>query len=239
MDTQFIIAFFAGTLTTLSPCVLPVLPFILGSAGLKNKLGPLLICMGLLFSFVMIGWGLSALSFLFTADSQILKVISAVLLIILGLSLSVTIFSERFSNVLNPVANWANKKMSSLNEKNPFSSLALGALLGAVWSPCSGPTLGAAALLASQSDGRWLSLLIMLCFGVGAVIPLLVVAYGSRHFLKRHQGFILNNSAKLKTTMGLIMIFIGILILTGLDKNLEAYLTNALPDSWVDLITRY
>jgi cytochrome c-type biogenesis protein len=113
-----------------------------------------------------------------------------------------------------------------------------GLLLGVVWTPCSGPSLGAALGLASQEGNFIKSASVLLIFGIGAVIPLLAFAYGAKHFLgriKSHLGLI----KKIKIVFGVLIVTFGFLIVFELDRNLEATLTGLLPDSWLIFITKF
>ena len=97
-----------------------------------------------------------------------------------------------------------------------WGQFALGALLGIVWSPCSGPTLGAAVGLA----------------------PILLLAYGSRQAILARRGWMSEASRVGKPLMGAALVGIGLFIVTGLDKTVETALTNAMPDWLVSVTTR-
>jgi cytochrome c biogenesis protein CcdA len=113
----------------------------------------------------------------------------------------------------------------------------LGALLGAVWTPCTGPTLAAAITLAAQSESLPRAGLVMLAFSLGAVAPVLVLAYGSRHAALR-RGMSLSGLAALgKPTLGLLLLLVGGLALTGADKAIEAWMVDRMPDWLLRLTT--
>jgi cytochrome c biogenesis protein CcdA len=116
---------------------------------------------------------------------------------------------------------------------------AVGLLLGAVWSPCVGPTLGAASLLAARAENLGFVALTMFAFGIGAALPLLLIGMMSREALTRWRGRMLAAGNGGKAIMGAILIVAGILILTGLDKRLEAILVEASPAWLTELTTKF
>jgi cytochrome c biogenesis protein CcdA len=115
----------------------------------------------------------------------------------------------------------------------------LGAVLGLVWSPCSGPLLASALMLVASEGGMARGGLILGVFGVGAAIPLVAVAYASRAGFTRARGWIMTRIAGLKTGFALLLGAMGVLILTGGDKWLEARVNALLPDGWLALTVRF
>jgi cytochrome c-type biogenesis protein len=115
----------------------------------------------------------------------------------------------------------------------------VGVLLGAVWSPCVGPTLGAASLLAAQGRDLPQVAASMLVFGLGAALPLLVIGMVSREALQRWRMQILSVSQSVKVALGALLVVMGILVLAGLDRRVEAALVDASPQWLTDLTTRY
>jgi cytochrome c biogenesis protein CcdA len=112
-------------------------------------------------------------------------------------------------------------------------------MLGAAWSPCVGPTLGAASVLAARAESLSLVALTMFAFGIGAAIPLLAIGLLSREVLARWRSRLLSVGSMGKAAMGVAMLVVGALILSGLDKQLEAILVEASPAWWTELTTRF
>ena len=241
MNIQLGFSFFAGLLTTLSPCVLPILPFLLGSALRKNKKAPLYMILGLATSFIIVGFSLSRFGSLLGLDGDQIRQTSAILLIVTSLFF----LSEKVQNfVSEKMTSFASVGSSAgsrwkLDESSALDSLLLGTLLGIIWSPCAGPTLGVAVSLASQEGASLEALKIMIVYAIGAIIPMLLIAYGMRSFFQKYQSKILRFSENSKTFFGIMIFVTGVLILLGIDKVIEAYLLENLPSSWVDLITKY
>jgi cytochrome c biogenesis protein CcdA len=106
----------------------------------------------------------------------------------------------------------------------------MGALLGAVWTPCAGPTLGAASLLAAQGKSLPEVAAVMLTFGVGASVPLLVVGAVSGEALRRWRGRMLSAGRSGKWLLGASALMVSLLILTGADHVLETVAVAHSPD---------
>jgi cytochrome c biogenesis protein CcdA len=142
-----------------------------------------------------------------------------------------------------PVGNWAQARVGatagSFGGTGWGGQLLVGVLLGAVWSPCVGPTLGAASVLAARAENLTYVALTMVAFGIGAALPLLAIGMMSREALMRWRGRMLSAGSGGKAAMGALLLGVGLLILTGLDKRLEAVLVEASPDWLTQLTTRF
>jgi cytochrome c biogenesis protein CcdA len=170
----------AGVLTALSPCVLPILPIVLGTAASTHRLGPLALAAGLALSFTAIGLFVATVGFAAGLDTDFFRTVSAILLIGVGLVLLVPKLQEQFALAAAPVSNWAGGYTDNFTPSGLAGQFALGLLLGAVWSPCVGPTLGAASVLAAKGEDLGQVALTMLAFGIGAALPLMLLGFVSR-----------------------------------------------------------
>ena len=233
------LAFLAGVLTVLSPCVLPLLPIVLGAAASQHRLGPLALAGGLALSFTAIGLFVATIGFAIGLDTGVFRTVSAVLLIGVGLLLLVPRLQEQFALAAAPVSNWAGGYADNFTPGGLAGQFGLGLLLGAVWSPCVGPTLGAASVLAAKGENLLQVALTMLAFGVGAALPLLLLGILSREALMRWRSRLMEGGNAGKTALGLILVAVGLLVATGLDKRLEAILVEASPDWLTQLTTRF
>ena len=101
------LAFLAGCLSVLSPCVLPLLPIVLGTAASEHRLGPLALAVGLAISFTAIGLFVATVGFAMGLDTDVFRTISAVLLIAVGVLLLVPRLQEQFAVAAGPVSQWA------------------------------------------------------------------------------------------------------------------------------------
>ena len=232
-----VLALLAGALTTLSPCVLPILPIVLVGAASEQRFGPLAMLGGLVVAFTAAGLLVAGAASAFDADA--IRGVSAVLLIAFGMVLASARLKERFAALSSPLSNALNNATARFSPRGPSGQFLLGILLGAVWTPCSGPTLGAAISLAAASDTALKAAIVMLAFGVGTGAPLLALAYGSRGAMKA-RGFRLAVAARVATPMlGVLLALVGAAILLGLDRRLEAALVGAMPDWLLGLTTRF
>lgn len=228
----------AGALSTLSPCVLPLLPIILLGALAQHAWGPLALAAGLSVSFVAIGTLVASLGFSIGLDPAALRLAIAVLIVGLGVVLLVPTLQTRFALAAAPVATGGQALIDRVKRKGIGGQVLLGMLLGAIWSPCSGPTLGAAVGLAAQSETAGRAAMIMTSFSLGAATPIMALAYGSRRAIVARRDWLAGASRIAKPVMGATLIGVGALVLTGLDKIIEAALTRAMPDWLVAVTTR-
>jgi cytochrome c-type biogenesis protein len=233
------LAFLAGVLSTLSPCVLPLLPVVLGSAASAHRLGPLALALGLAGSFVVVGLFVATIGFSLGIDAETFRSIAAALMILVGAVLIVPLFESRLALAAGPAGHWANERLAGLSAAGLAGQFGVGVLLGLAWSPCVGPTLGAASLLASQAQELPQVAATMLLFGVGAASPLLIVGILSREVMLRVRNHLLSAGRHLKAALGLAFVLIGAMIVTGVDKQIETTLVQASPQWLTDLTTRF
>jgi cytochrome c-type biogenesis protein len=235
---SLLLALLGGLLTSLSPCVIPLLPLVVGSAGSRHRLGPLALCAGLILSFSVLGVVIAVAIKAFSFDPGVIRTAGAVLLMVFGV-LSLLPASGVISRLLAPLASRASSVAARADQAGLVGNFLVGSLLGAIWSPCAGPTLGSAIGLVTQSATLFQGWVLMFAFGMGASLPLLAVAYGSRSLFQANRNKLAGLSAKAKPIFGVILIFVSVGIASGGDKKLEAALLRHLPESWVDLTTRF
>jgi cytochrome c-type biogenesis protein len=143
-------AFVAGLLTTLSPCVLPILPIVFGAAASERKYGPTVLAAGLAVSFVAIGLFVATIGYSVGLTAELFRHVAAALMIIVGGVLILPGVQARLAMASGPIANWTDRRFGTYRGGGYGGQFCVGILLGAVWSPCVGPTLGAASLLSAQ-----------------------------------------------------------------------------------------
>jgi cytochrome c-type biogenesis protein len=233
------LAFAAGVLSTLSPCVLPLLPIVLATAASEHRLGPVALAAGLALGFAAIGLFIATVGVSIGLDAGIFRYGAAAVLIVIGLVLALPVLQERFAVAAGPASQWAGDRLSSISGKGFSGQFAVGLLLGAVWSPCTGPTLGAATLLAAQGKSLDQAAATMLTFGLGAAAPLLVLGMLSREAMLGMRNRLMQAGGPLRTGFGLLLLVAGLLVLSGLDKTLEAKLVAWSPQWLTDLTTRF
>ena len=232
------LAFLAGILSVLSPCVLPLLPLVLGAAASEHRLGAAALAAGLALSFVAIGLFVATIGFTIGLDAGLFRLVASLLLVLVGLVLMVPAAQTRLAAAAGPVSDWTERRFGGFSSAGLAGQFGVGLLLGAVWSPCVGPTLGAASLLASQGRDLGVVALTMLLFGLGAALPLLLLGLLSREVLMRWRDRMMGLGKGLKAALGLILVATGLMIATGYDKAAETALVNASPDWLTALTTR-
>lgn len=225
----------AGGLTTLSPCVFPLLPLVLGGAVQGHRLAPVAMGLGMMLSFAGMGVVLGALGPALGIDADTIRVAGAALLIAFALVMLVPALGDRFSRWMLPIASAANAASTRLDGGSLLSAAALGGVLGFVWSPCSGPLLGSALTLVASEGGALRGGMVLALFGLGAAIPLVAVAYASRRGFMRARDRILVRIERVRRGFAVLLGGMGVAILTGADKWVEARVLAWLPDAWVNL----
>ncbi len=233
------LAFLAGLLSILSPCVLPLVPIVLGAAISEHRLGPLALAAGLAVSFTALGLLIAVAGFSVGIDANVLRIAAAVVMIALGVVLMLPGFQVRLATAGGPVANWTEQNLGGFATSGLGGQFAVGLLLGAVWSPCVGPTLGAASLLASQGRDLGQVGMTMAAFGAGAGLPLALLGLASRGWLARMRQRMLAAGKHGKMALGILFVIVGIAIVTGFDKRVEAALVDASPAWLTNLTTRF
>jgi cytochrome c biogenesis protein CcdA len=237
--TGLVLSFVAGLLSVLSPCVLPLLPIVLGAAAAKQQWGPVALAAGLSLSFVAIGLFVATVGFSIGLDADVFRYVAAVLILAVGVVLMVPRLQIAVAVAGGPLANWAHGHLHGAESGGVGGQFTVGLLLGAVWSPCVGPTLGAASLLAAQGRDLGEVALTMLVFGLGVALPLLLLGIASREVMMRWRARLATAGPGLKMSFGAILVAVGLLALTGLDKRVETALVDASPQWLTDLTTRF
>ena len=237
--TALALAFAAGLLSILSPCVLPLVPIVLGAAVTAHPLGALALAGGLAVSFTGLGLLLALAGFGLGIDAGIFRLAAATIMIVLGAILLVPSWQARLAAAGGPLSSWADRRFGGVASSGLVGQFAIGVLLGAVWSPCVGPTLGAASLLASQGRDLPQVALTMAVFGIGAVLPLIVLGLLSRATLMKVRSRLMSAGKLGKGLLGAAFIVIGAAIVTGADKRIEAALVDASPPWLTQLTTSF
>jgi cytochrome c-type biogenesis protein len=232
-------SFLAGVLTTLSPCVLPLLPIVLGAAVGEHRFGPAALAAGLAMSFTTIGLFVATVGFSIGLDGDVFRLIAAVVMLAFGIVLVAPPLQVRLATAAGPVGNWAEERFGGFSSSGLGGQFGVGLLLGAVWSPCVGPTLGAASILAAQGRNLGQVGATMFVFGLGSALPLLLLGLLSREAFARWRQRLGAVGHGLKAALGVLLIATAGAVLVGLDKAIETVLVTASPDWLTALTTRF
>jgi cytochrome c-type biogenesis protein len=202
-------------------------------------LGPFALAAGLVLSFTVVGLFVAAIGYELGLDSEWFRTLAALMLMGFGLILLSDRLQARLSTATSVLSAFGNHALSRIPLQGLGGQLCVGILLGVVWAPCVGPTLGAVSTLAAQRRDLPQAALVMVLFGLGAALPLLVLGAVSRTVLLRYRGQVLAVGKAGKMAMGVILVAFGLMIVFGLDKRLEAFLFEHSPGWLTDLTTRY
>ncbi len=233
------LAFVAGVLSILSPCVLPILPIVLGAAASEHRWGPAALAAGLAVSFVAIGLFAATVGYSIGLDAELFRNVAAALMITIGAVLLVPRFQERLALAGAPFAAWSDRQFGGSRQSGLSGQIVGGLLLGAVWSPCVGPTLGAASILAAQGRDLGEVAATMLAFGFGAALPLVFVGLLSRETLLRWRARLIAGGAGAKVAFAIMLVSIGALVLSGLDRRIETGAVDISPQWLTNITTRF
>ena len=227
---ELFIAFGAGLISFLSPCVLPLIPgyvsFISGTTlneileKKKIDLLPLIVfSLGFSFVFIIFGATASFLGQILLQNSQILRSIAGVVIIIFSLQL-IGVVNIKFLNV--------EKKFYTKKSNNIFFVFIVGMAFGFGWTPCIGPILGSILALASTEETIYRAILLLSFYSLGLAIPFILSGYLMQKFLLFSKNFKRNINLVTKGG-GIILLITGILILTNQLQVLGYYILNYLP----------
>ena len=227
---ELFIAFGAGLISFLSPCVLPLIPgyisFISGAslnellAKKKINLIPLILfTLGFSFVFIMFSAAASYLGQVLLQNSQTLRVMAGLVIIIFSLQL-IGVVNISFLNF--------EKKVYTKRNNNIWFSFIVGMAFGFGWTPCIGPILGSILALASTEETIFKAILLLSFYSLGLAIPFILSGYLMQKFLMFSKNF--RENINLVTKIGgIILLITGILILTNQLQVLGYYILNSLP----------
>jgi cytochrome c-type biogenesis protein len=215
---------------------LPLVPVVLAGAVAEHRLAPLGLAAGVALSFMAIGLFVATVGFSIGFDITFFRSAAAILLIVVGVVLMVPRMQARFATAAGPVSNWTQSRFGGFSTAGTSGQFGVGLLLGAVWTPCVGPTLGAASIVAARGENLGMVALTMLVFGIGTSLPLLALAMMSREALMRWRGRMLGAACGLKMVLGILLIAAGAMTLSGFDRVVQTALEQALPD-WLVAVT--
>ena len=227
---ELLIAFGAGLISFLSPCVLPLIPgyisYISGAsldellANKKINLVPLILfTLGFSFVFIIFGAAASYLGQVLLQNSETLRIFAGLIIIIFSLQL-IGIININFLNF--------EKKIYTKKNNNIWFSFIIGMAFGFGWTPCIGPILGSILALASTEETVFKAIILLSFYSLGLAIPFILSGYLMQRFLMFSRNFKKNINLVTKGG-GVILLITGVLILTNQLQILGYYILNYLP----------
>ena len=237
MDLFF--AYIAGLLTLINPCVVPVLPIVLASALQASKWGPVALAAGMSAAFVALGVSVTAFGRALGIDETTIANAGAVMMIAFGLVLLVPRFSAGFATATGGCAGRADAGLDDVDGASLRGQVVTGMLLGAVWSPCVGPTLGGAIALASTGQNLGWAAAIMASFALGVSSIILALGYGAQSALRSRAALMRRLAVWARPAMGVILVTVGVGILFRVHHMIEIWALETLPFWLQDLSVRF
>lgn len=234
-DMEFLFAYGAGLLTLINPCVVPVLPIVIATALQASRLGPVAMAAGMSLSFVVLGVGVTAFGHALGIDMYVISRVGAGLMVLFGLALLLPQAGAVLSTATAGLSARADAQMDDLDRSGLRGQFLGGLLLGAVWSPCIGPTLGGAISLASQGESLGLATGIMIAFAAGVSTLILGLAYGTRGAVGRHSAALRRIAVQARPILGVTFVAVGLALLFNLHHLIEAWLIGVMPAWLIDL----
>lgn len=232
---DYVLAYAAGLLTLINPCVLPLLPLIGASAVARHRLAPLAMAGGMAASFTLAGLGAFALTRALGVPQDAIALAAGWAMLGFGLVMLTPPLQAQFSRLAGATASGSTRLLSQVEGRGLGGETAAGALLGLAWSPCIGPTLGGAIGLAAQGENLVHAGLIMGFFALGAGSIVLALAYGTRAALSSRRATLMRFAPYAKTGLGAGLVLVGLAIIFRVDRLLEAWALGVLPAWLVDL----
>lgn len=239
MLSSLALSFVAGLVTILNPCVLPLVPILVASALGKSRAGPLALAAGLVTSFTLFGFTVIAFGYSLGINEQAVRLFAGAMLSAAGVVLLVPQAQAALSAAAAPIANFGNQRLAQVSGDGWHGQYAVGLLLGIVWAPCVGPTLGVAIAAASTGENLASSFVIFLIFGLGVATSILAFAYGSRKALVERRKSLQSLAKYGKPLFGATLLVVGAMVMSGFDKIIEIALLDALPDSVIAFTTSF
>ena len=217
------LALLAGVLTVLSPCVLPILPIIVGRSLQSHRYGPVVLVSGLIAGFAVAGSLLGITASWLTRVANGIRLVAIAVLLILGLLAIFPHWSDRLFSVLRI------QRFQTPTPKGLIGEFWLGTQLGLLWTPCAVPILGSILILAAVDHQIAGAFRLLLVYGIGAALPLLAIAYGGRT-LSRRLLKIRAYSSTLQRIGGVMIVMTAIAILLGWDVQIQLWLAPLFPN---------
>ncbi len=227
MVILLLFAFLAGLATILAPCIWPLLPIILSSSTTSGHRKPLGITLGIIVSFSIFTLSVSYLVMLFHFDPNILRIIAAVTIAFLGLTMIIPSLLIRYELLITKLSSFIGGRPIA-NHHGFFGGFITGLSLGIIWSPCAGPILATIATLAATQSVNLEAVFVTIAFSIGVGVPLFFFSLVGVWLFKKSQ-FVSKYTEHLQKLFGVVMILTALAIYTNYDIVIQTKLLNAFP----------
>ncbi|TVR96789.1 MAG: cytochrome c biogenesis protein CcdA [Trueperaceae bacterium] len=224
------VAFVAGVLSFLSPCVLPLVPtylaYIGGSGAAKRALvlrNAALFVLGFSLVFIAMGASASALGSILREHRSVLMIVGGVLVIAFGLvMLGVIRLPLLYRDTRRPLG-------ADANPQTPWGAVALGSAFAFAWTPCIGPVLGAILTIAGASGTLTTGVGLLAVYSLGLAVPFMLAALAFEPFLRMSRG-LRPYLPWFERVAGGLLVIVGIMMVTGTFTALNNLLLRLTPD---------
>ena len=236
---ELVFGYLAGLLTLINPCVLPVLPIVLATALQASRWGPVALAAGMSLSFILVGMTIAVFGRAIGLSAEEVAKGGAVLMVAFGLVLLVPRFSASFATATAGMATRADMGIDQIDRSGLRGQVLGGILLGAVWVPCIGPTLGGAISLASGGESLLWAAAIMTSFALGISTIILALGYGAQSAIRARRDWLRSFAARARPALAVIFVLTGLVLFFDLQRIPEFWLIENLPFWLQDLSVRY
>lgn len=231
MLVEIAFALLAGMLTVAAPCILPMLPILLGvSIGQSSRWRPLFIVIGFVITFAGASLVFSAVTHILGLSPDVLRNVAIVLLALFGLMMIWPAPYEWLMLRLGPRLSFGADGESS----SPAGALLIGASLGLVWTPCAGPILASILVLIASSPDITRAGVLLLAYSIGSAVPMLIIAY-SGQFASTRVRFLTQYTHHLQRVFGVCIILIAGAMYMGYDIWITTQLADFYPNAQMGL----
>lgn len=228
LEPNLFLAFLAGVVTVVTPCVLPILPPLLaGSIG--NRFRPLMIVLGSTVTFTLMGGLFSVLGIATGELGRGMRLFFVALIIGFGLVWVDDEINDIYTRYSSRIVNMFMRRPSASKDETLLGAFVLGLSLGIIWIPCVGPILGAVLSFVAIKGNLLSGSLMLLSYSIGLGIPMLAIAYGGKGVSSR-LSWTQSHSGTIKKIAGIVLILTGLAILFGFDQQVQIYLLNYFPE---------
>ncbi len=229
---EFFLALLAGMVTVGGPCILPLLPIVLGTGvASRHPLRPVAIVFGFTLSFTLFALLFSAFGSLLGLTPNSWRILSSIIIAAFGLMMLFPRLQAALFARLEPVLSRLTPK-NSANNSDIGSGFLLGLTLGAVWTPCAGPVLGSILTLIAAKRELSQSASLLFGFALGAGIPMLLISYGGRYAANKVRA-INKYTEIIQRLFGALIILVAIGLLTQTDVYVQTYLLTHYPSLFI------
>jgi cytochrome c biogenesis protein CcdA len=222
------LALLAGLATVASPCVLPVLPFLLGATvGQSSRRRPMLIVAGFVLSFSAFALALGAVS---SAAQLAQETLRNIAILLLGVSGLLRIWSRPWDLLVDTVRPlWAKLRGADADAVPKQSgAFVLGLSLGAVWTPCAGPVLASILALVVQAHDPAKAVQLVGLYALGAALPMLALIHGGQAIVQRVRG-VARHAVALQRAFGVLVLASAAAIWFQVDTQIAAHVPSIFP----------